>query len=145
MILRKMLNGEEPLIANDPVRPHIPVTARIRDGREVYVLENDEQKIDAVVCISYNSIVPTNEGELDTSLSKDGDVAVAYTVWSYSKGAGRTIINSVRQHIKDTKNVNRLVTLSPLTEMAEKFHLKNGATFLDKYSDCQNFEYDLEG
>lgn len=145
MILRKMLNGEEHLIANDPVRPHISVTARIKDGREVYVLENDEQKIDAVVCISYNNSVPTNENELDTTMSKDGDVAVAYTVWSYSKGAGRTIINSVRQHIKDTKNVTRLVTLSPLTEMAEKFHLKNGATFLDKYTDCQNFEYDLKG
>ena len=145
MSLRKMLNGEEHLIANDPVRPHIPVFDRVRAGREVYVLENNDKSIDAVICIAYTKEVPTNENDLDTLLEVDGEIAVAYTVWSYNKGAGREIINQVRNHIKETKEVKRLVTLSPLTEMARNFHIKNGAVFLNKYIDCQNFEYDLGG
>lgn len=145
MTLRKMLNGEEHLIANDPVRPHIPVGDRIKAGREVYILEGDNKDIAAVVCVGYTNTVPTSERDLDNFLEATGDVAVAYTVWSYSKGAGREIINQVRTHIKENTNVKRLVTLSPLTEMARSFHIKNGAKFLNKYADCQNFEYTLEG
>jgi hypothetical protein len=37
--------------------------------------------------------------------------------------------------------LNRLVTLSPLTEMAEKFHLRNGAKLIQKNETTQNFEY----
>lgn len=144
-MLRKMKNGEEAIIVNDPVRPHIPVFDRIKAGREVYVLENDEKGIDAVICIAYTNEVPTNEKDLDDFLDTNGETAVAYTVWSYNKGAGREIINQVRSHIKENKQVKRLVTLSPLTEMARNFHIKNGAVFLNKYIDCQNFEYDLEG
>jgi hypothetical protein len=142
-MLRKMLNGEEHLIANDPVRPHIPVTDRVKNGREVYVLENENKEIDAVLCIAYTSDVPTNEKDMEDLLQPDGPVAVAYTVWSYSKGSGRTIINLAREHIKENKNIFRLVTLSPLTEMARTFHLRNGALFLNKHKDCQNFEYEL--
>jgi hypothetical protein len=65
-----------------------------------------------------------------------------YTVWSYDKGAGREIVNAVAAHIKETRDdITRYMTLSPLTEMAEKFHLRNGATFFRKGSYCQNFEY----
>ena len=39
--------------------------------------------------------------------------------------------------------VRRFVTLSPLTEMARKFHIKNGAKFIGKHQDCQNFEYEV--
>jgi len=142
-MLRKIRNGEEFIIANDPVRPHIPITDRIKDGREVYVLEDDKGNISAVLCIAYTTEVPTNENDLDTLLCKDGSIAVAYTVWSYSKGSGRVIINQARELIKQNKSIDRLVTLSPLTDMARNFHLKNGATFLAKHFDCQNFEYNL--
>jgi len=48
----------------------------------------------------------------------------------------------VKQHIEQTKpHVNRFVTLSPCTEMATRFHLKNGAVLLNKYEEFQNFEY----
>jgi len=40
-------------------------------------------------------------------------------------------------------SLRRIVTLSPLTEMAERFHLSNGARFLRKGDSCQNFEYEL--
>ena len=40
--------------------------------------------------------------------------------------------------------IKRFVTLSPLTEMAEKFHLRNGAELIYKGKTCQNFEYFME-
>ena len=45
------------------------------------------------------------------------------------------------------KDANRthlmLILLSPLTEMARRFHIRNGAKFIGKSDTCQNFEYDL--
>jgi|TARA_B110000977_G_C10952855_1_gene445341 hypothetical protein len=70
------------------------------------------------------------------------EVAVFYTVWSYNPGAGRQIVNQLAQHIRDTNSeIVQWVTLSPLTEMAEKFHTKNGAKFLASYDVNQTFEY----
>ena len=43
--------------------------------------------------------------------------------------------------IKKIKSFNRLVTLSPLTDMARKFHLRNGAVELQVNETTQNFEY----
>jgi hypothetical protein len=37
--------------------------------------------------------------------------------------------------------VNKFVTLSPKTEMAKKFHTKNGATLYSENIDSYNFEY----
>jgi len=72
----------------------------------------------------------------------DAPIATFYTVWSYTKGAGTEIIFRVKEHIEKEKSyVNRFVTLSPCTEMATRFHLKNGAVLLNKYEDYQNFEY----
>ena len=85
--------------------------------------------------------VPTRENDMKwVGMS----IAVFYTVWSYKPGAGRQIVNGVAGRIKTQRPwVKRFVTLSPLTEMAEKFHLKNGAKFLAKHKECQNFEYIL--
>jgi len=126
---------------DDPVRPHLPTTWRIQSGREVYALENDEGTLDAVICVSFCDGVPITEAGLDKSSRPSAPVAVFYTVWSYSKGAGRKMVNETAAHIKETTSTQRYVTLSPLTEMAEKFHINNGAKFLTKGNDCQNFEY----
>ena len=125
-------------IENDPVRPHISKEWRIRSGREVYVLVR-EDCIAACICVGYTQEVPTNENDLNLV----GDqVAVFYTVWSYQKGAGRELVNGVSDLIKHQRPwVKRFVTLSPLTDMARKFHISNGAKFLAKHIDCQNFEY----
>ena len=70
------------------------------------------------------------------------EVAVFYTVWSYSPGAGRRLVNQLAQQIGETNSeIVQWVTLSPLTDMAERFHIKNGATFLAKYDVNQTFEY----
>ena len=112
------------LCKDDPVRPHLAADWRMRTGREVYALKEDDD-ITAVICVAYMDEVPKNEQDMKwPGIS----VAVFYTVWSYKKGAGRKIVLEATKHIKKVHtNIKRFVTLSPLTEMAERFHLRNGA------------------
>ena len=53
------------------------------------------------------------------------------------------IVKEVYKMIKKSNHLNRLVTLSPLTEMATKFHKRNGAKLLQKNENTQNFEYEV--
>jgi hypothetical protein len=139
------LNKEtvESVIKDDPVRPHISAEWRTRPGREVYGLYDESgDNLRAVICVAYTDEVPTCERDVGWVGT---DVAVFYTVWSYDRGAGRDIVFAVSERIKKLNtDVKRFVTLSPLTEMAEKFHLRNGAVFLNKHTECQNFEYELD-
>jgi len=129
-------------VKDDPVRPHLSMNWRITNGREVYYLENDNNAIRAIVCVAYTKGVAITEDDLNNT--EDPDTAMFYTVWSYDKGAGREIIFETADDIKTNKPyIKRFCTLSPLTEMAEKFHLRNGAKFLRKGETCQNFEYEL--
>jgi hypothetical protein len=70
-----------------------------------------------------------------------GNIAIAYTVWSLQKGGGKMIVDEVFKMIKKSSHLNRLITLSPLTDMAAKFHLRNGAKLIQKNKTSQNFEY----
>ena len=142
-MIRNITFNENDLITEDPVRPHIPFEKRVGGGRSVVVLENND-KIDAIVCYALCTDVPITEQEMFELSDPEGTVCVAYTVWSYSKGSGRTIINQLRDNAEALPDLNRLVTLSPLTEMAERFHISNGAKLLRKGESCQNFEYSLE-
>ncbi len=145
------------IVKDDPVRPHLDTNFRTSADREVYALyedkyaefDNPDDDIKAVICVAYTNEVPKDEYELDLfsqQACQDGQrghIAVFYTVWSYSKGAGRTIVNAVAKELHDSKRATRFVTLSPLTEMAERFHIRNGAKLLEKHKTCQNFEYIL--
>ena len=71
-----------------------------------------------------------------------GEIVVAYTVWSRKRGAGREIIQKLREWTIE-HNFKRLVTLSPLTPMATHFHVKNGAVQVHINEETQNFEYKL--
>ena len=51
------------------------------------------------------------------------------------------IVKEVIKKVKRSNHLNRLVTLSPLTNMATKFHKKNGAKLLQVNEKTQNFEY----
>ena len=73
-----------------------------------------------------------------------GSIAIAYTVWAKKKGGGKHMVNEVYKMIKGSNHLNRLVTLSPMTDMARKFHLKNGAKEVQVNLTTQNFEYDIE-
>ena len=128
---------------DDPVRPHLQLAWRVQNGREVYALQNDDGELDAVICVAYCTDVPRNEQELDELSEHGASIAVFYTVWAYAAGAGRHMVNGVAEHIRNTKHCERYVTLSPLTGMAERFHIKNGATLQARHTDCQNFEYVL--
>jgi hypothetical protein len=146
-MLRKIRNGEEHLIANDPVRPHISFEQRVGAGKDIFVLDDDADNIRAVICVAYTNEVPTNEHDLELFAQQacqdkqHGHIAVFYTVWSYEKGAGREIVLSTKKYLEENSPCTRFVTLSPLTEMARKFHVRNGANFIAKHFDCQNFEY----
>jgi len=146
MNVLKIINDDWTLgyVKDDPVRPHLPMHWRTINGREVYCLEDDEVGVArAVVCVAYTKGVAITEQELNNT--DNPDTAMFYTVWSYDKGAGREIIFSTADVIKREKpHIKRFCTLSPLTEMAEKFHLRNGAKFLRKGETCQNFEYELD-
>ena len=136
------------LFKDDPVRPHLTAQFRTAPGREAFVLEDDSTgEPRAVICVAYTNQVPQDERELDHfsqaahQEDEQGSIAVLYTVWSYSPGAGREIVFAARDFTRDSRQCSRWVTLSPLTDMAERFHLKNGAVLHSRHSTCQNFEY----
>ena len=88
--------------------------------------------------------IPQTIRELDMLsrlANNTGTIAVAYTVWSRKRGAGRQIIEKFLDFIKDQNQITQLVTLSPLTPMATHFHISNGAKLLQINSETQNFEY----
>ena len=137
----------------DPVRPELDVSFRTSNGRKIYGVKY-KKEIHAVMCFAFTNKVPKNVEELD-KFSQDaylqstlrgqnvGQIAIAYTVWSKKKGGGKLIVNEVFKKIKSSNHLNRLVTLSPLTKMATKFHSKNGAKLLQVNENSQNFEYEI--
>ena len=140
-------------VSEDPVRPELSVTFRRSHGRKIYGVKY-KKEIHAVMCFAFTNKVPINVEELD-KFSQDahlqsthrgqnvGQIAIAYTVWSKKKGGGRLIVKEVFKKIKKTNHLNRLVTLSPLTDMARKFHLSNGAIEIGVNETTQNFEYKM--
>jgi hypothetical protein len=138
-------NWKRHILKDDPVRPHLDMDWKLEDGREVYAIEDQEiNKILSVVCIGFTKGPVITEAELD-KIVDDPDTAMFYTVWSYSKNTGRDVILEAARLIKKEKpHIKRFVTLSPLTDVAERFHLRNGAVLLEKGDECQNFEYILD-
>ena len=142
-------------VSEDPVRPELSLEFRQAYGRKIYGIKDEEGDIAAVMCFAFTHGIPKSVEEMD-ALSKDaamqavhragvqGSIAIAYTVWAKKKGGGKHMVNEVYKMIKDSSHLNRLVTLSPLTEMARKFHLKNGAKEVQVNLTTQNFEYDIE-
>ena len=133
----------EEIIKEDPVRPEIPIDHRINETAEIYALWN-ATGLGAVTCVSYTDGIPASVEEMYSLGSPVPDTAVFYTIWSYASGAGRELINQaahgVQAHHSSIKNI---VTLSPKTEMAERFHLKNGAWRYRENNDTINYAYQL--
>ena len=132
-------------VSDDPVRPELDLEFRLRNGRTVYALTEDGE-YKAAICLAYCNDVPTTVKELDklsqaTNNGTHSSIAVAYTVWSKKPRAGRKIITDLMEIIKKDDTVHRLVTLSPKTAMAKKFHLNNGAFILQLNTETDNYEY----
>lgn len=139
-------NLSDPLAAylkDDPIRPHIPHELRFGSNSHVFALTDDQNHIEAMVCAKFCKGVPSSEDELLVSTQDpEPDTAVFYTIWSYKPGAGkRLIIEALKKAQSDLPNVKRFVTLSPPTDMAKKFHLRNGATVFRVNTDTVNYEY----
>ena len=147
----KLVELKECNIEEDPVRPELDNNFRTGYGRKIYGVEYLGE-IHAVMCFAYTNKVTKSVDELE-KLSTDaflqtamrdqsgGQIAVAYTVWSKKKGGGKLIVKEVFKKIKKSNHLNRLVTLSPLTDMATKFHERNGAKLIQINETTQNFEY----
>ena len=147
----KLIELKECNTEEDPVRPELDNKFRTGYGRKIYGVEY-QGEVHAVMCFAYTNKIPKSVEELE-KLSTDaflqsamrdqagGQIAIAYTVWSKKKGGGKKIVREVYKMIKESHHLNRLVTLSPMTEMARKFHLKNGAKELRVNKTTVNFEY----
>lgn len=137
-------NLNDPLatyLKDDPVRPHIPHEQRFGDNKKVFALTEDNN-VKAVVCAKLCSTIPSTEKELLEDNTETPDTAVFYTIWSYSPGAGQKLIREGLQKVQaELPNVKRFVTLSPTTELAKRFHLKNGAEVFRVNDDTVNYEY----
>ncbi len=149
----KIVELKECDIKKDPVRPELDNEFRTSYGRKIYGVKYKDE-IHAVMCFAFTNEIPKSVHELDLfsrdaflqSATRDqnvGKIAIAYTVWSNRKGGGKLIVKEVFKMIKKSNHLNRLITLSPLTEMARNFHLNNGAVEVQVNEETQNFEYKL--
>tara|TARA_B110000858_G_C17637448_1_gene396416 strand:+ start:135 stop:638 length:504 start_codon:yes stop_codon:yes gene_type:complete len=135
-------------VSEDPVRPELDLEFRTSYGRKIYGLKY-EDTIEGVICIAYCNDVPQSVRELDlisqnAHYKEDFNTAVAYTVWSRKRGAGKEIMAKLKDYLIVNTNVKRVVTLSPLTPMATHFHISNGAKLININATTQNFEYKLK-
>jgi hypothetical protein len=128
------------VIKDDPVRPHIPLEQRVNDLAEILILKAGEEVL-AATCMQWLKDIPKDEADL-VNLAETHDVAVFYTIWSYAPGAGQQLIKAAAEWLlKDYKDIKNIVTLSPQTEMAKRFHLKNGASIHRTNENSVNYEY----
>ena len=129
------------LIKDDPVRPEIPVEQRVNANSKIFVLKDDNDQPIAVTCVKFLEMIPkTVEDLADTVVNTN--TAVFYTIWSYAQGAGRRLIEEAQAKIKlERPEVTTYVTLSPKTEMARRFHLKNGAEVFQENETTVNYLY----
>ena len=134
-------------LEDDPVRPHIPKLVRYTKNRNTFFLTDEEdKKVTAIVCLSRNNTIAKEESDLSLYSAKEAENTIVhlYTIWSYGKGAGRDLALQIVEAIpKRWPQVKRILTLSPHTDMARKFHLSNGASELQINENTINFEYEV--
>ncbi len=133
-------------VSEDPVRPELTLGWRITKGRKIFGLKYLDN-IEGIICIAFTNDIPSNVKELDmmselADLKNEKRIAIAYTVWSRKRGAGKEIIQKVLEYAKEN-HIERVITLSPLTPMATHFHIRNGAKQISINKETQNFEYKL--
>lgn len=142
LLIQDISNPLLQYIKDDPVRPELPVDFRVGKNKFVSSLVEDE-KPKAIVCVSLHDFVPSSVNEL----INEPDVpttAIFYTIWSYAPGAGVELLRETVSQIRKTfPTITRFVTLSPKTEMARKFHLRNGAIVFRENLDTVNYEYSV--
>lgn len=128
------------LLKDDPVRPEIPADQRVNSNSRIYMLK-DGDKTQAVTCVKFLEDIPAAVDDM-VGLVESATTAVFYTIWSYTAGAGRELIIEAQKSIEaEFPGIKTYVTLSPKTEMARRFHLKNGAGVYRENSTTVNYIY----
>jgi hypothetical protein len=126
-------------LKDDPVRPEIPRDFRVSGHRFVSALVDGIPK--AIVCVSLHDFVPASVEDLYTN-TEVPTTAIFYTIWSYASGAGVELLRKTVAEIQQRyPSITRFVTLSPKTEMARRFHIKNGAVVFRENEYTINYEY----
>ena len=133
-------------VSEDPVRPELSLNWRTSHGRKIFGLRYQDT-IEGIICVAFTTDVPHSVRELDmmselANIKDQKNVAVAYTVWSRKRGAGKEIVNKTLEYCQQM-GLDRAVTLSPLTPMATHFHISNGAKQISINEETQNFEYKI--
>jgi hypothetical protein len=101
--------------------------------------EGDQTR--AITCVKFLTDVPAAVEDLVDDVGS-ATTAVFYTIWSYAAGAGRDLIVEAQRSIEaEFPGIQTYVTLSPKTEMARRFHLKNGAGVYRENTDTINYIY----
>lgn len=141
-LVNSLSNSLVDYIKDDPVRPEIPREFRVSNNR--FILAITEEGIPAsMVCVSLHDFVPETVTDLDRT-SSNPTTAVFYTIWSYQAGSGSILLREGLNFIRQLfTTVDVFVTLSPKTEMARRFHLKNGATVYRENLDTINYRYSV--
>jgi hypothetical protein len=107
----------------------------------VAALTDEEQNPEAMVCVSFHDFIPADIKDLDKT-AQVPTTAIFYTIWSYKSGKGQELLFRAVKGIQEQyPSVTRFVTLSPKTNMARRFHLKNGAIVFRENLDTTNYEY----
>lgn len=130
------------LIKDDPVRPEIPADFRVNENGRVFVLMDEEQQRPlAVTCVKFLEGIPASVEDLADRVVNT-NTAVFYTIWSYAAGAGQRLIREAANYLEQNRpEVETYVTLSPKTELARRFHLKNGASVYRENPETVNYLY----
>jgi hypothetical protein len=127
-------------IKDDPVRPDISREFRVDKNRFIAALV-EERTPTSMVCVSLHDFVPTSVDDLQRTADTP-TTAVFYTIWSYKPGDGTKLLRECLHEIQSKYcTINTFVTLSPKTEMARKFHTKNGAIVFRENLDTINYWY----
>jgi hypothetical protein len=101
----------------------------------------DGDKTQAVTCVKFLESIPAAVDDM-VGLVGSATTAVFYTIWSYTAGAGRELIIEAQKAIEsEFPGIQTYVTLSPKTDMARRFHLKNGAGVYRENSTTVNYIY----
>lgn len=155
-------------IEDDPVRPNLfeDDFVRFRGNFKVFAdVDQDEHglTVNAIVCVVICPFLPQTEEQLRMYASGDlreglefiddmldGDDARAgiilcpYSLWSYSKGSGKRLINELLETTPVMyPDVDHVITMSPPTRMAMRFHVGNGAVLLSPNESTVNYEYEI--
>lgn len=127
-------------VKDDPVRPEISKEFRVDKNRFIAALVDADQPT-SMVCVSLHDFIPASVDDLDRTADVPTS-AIFYTIWSYRPGSGAALLREAVQDIKQRHpSITNFVTLSPKTEMARRFHLKNGAEVFRENTDTVNYQY----